>query len=84
MRWMYPFERYIKKVKNYVRNKACPEGSIAEGYVADEALNFCSQYLQGVQTKFNHPKRNTDIVIPERQFQFYNHNVVQVAKRKAP
>ena len=48
MRWMYPVERYMKKLKNYVRNKACPEGSIAEGYVADEALTFCSQYLQGI------------------------------------
>ncbi|XP_060959205.1 uncharacterized protein LOC133030469 [Cannabis sativa] len=34
MRWMYPFERYMKKLKNYVGNKARPEGSIAEGYVA--------------------------------------------------
>ncbi|GJR28613.1 hypothetical protein Tco_1104845, partial [Tanacetum coccineum] len=37
-RWMYPFERYIKKLKGYVRNKAKPEGLIAEGYVAEEAL----------------------------------------------
>nr|GFB70226.1 hypothetical protein [Tanacetum cinerariifolium] len=34
-RWMYPFERYIKKLKGYVRSKAKPEGSIAEGYVAE-------------------------------------------------
>nr|GFA73906.1 hypothetical protein [Tanacetum cinerariifolium] len=39
-RWMYPFERYMKKLKGYVRNKAKPEGSIAEGYVAEEALTF--------------------------------------------
>ncbi|GKG18114.1 hypothetical protein Tco_0372412, partial [Tanacetum coccineum] len=24
-RWMFPFERYMKKLKNYVRNKAKPE-----------------------------------------------------------
>ncbi|KAI3763957.1 hypothetical protein L2E82_13955 [Cichorium intybus] len=41
MRWMYPFERYMKKLKNYVRNKARPEGCMAEGYVAEEALTFC-------------------------------------------
>ncbi|GKG36439.1 DIE2/ALG10 family protein, partial [Tanacetum coccineum] len=35
-RWMYPFERYMKKLKGYVRNKAKPEGSIMEGYVAEE------------------------------------------------
>ncbi|XP_040994342.1 uncharacterized protein LOC121240884 [Juglans microcarpa x Juglans regia] len=29
-RWMYPFERYLGKFKRYVRNRARPEGSIAE------------------------------------------------------
>ncbi|KAM6581559.1 hypothetical protein CsatA_005333 [Cannabis sativa] len=42
MRWMYPIERYMNKLKTYVGNKARPEGSIAEGYVADEAVTFCS------------------------------------------
>uniref|UniRef100_A0A803PLT5 DUF4218 domain-containing protein n=1 Tax=Cannabis sativa TaxID=3483 RepID=A0A803PLT5_CANSA len=62
MRWMYPFERYMKKLKNCVRNKACPEGSIVEGYVMDEALTFCSKYLKGVETRFNRPDRNVDVV----------------------
>nr|GEU95379.1 hypothetical protein [Tanacetum cinerariifolium] len=43
-RWMFPFERYIKKPKGYVQNKAKPEGSIAEGYVAEEALTFIIQF----------------------------------------
>ncbi|GJU43355.1 signal peptide peptidase-like protein 2 [Tanacetum coccineum] len=60
MRWMYPFERYMKKLKNYVRNKARPEGCIAEGYIAEEALTFCSHYLRNVPTKFNRPDRNDD------------------------
>ncbi|XP_060962267.1 uncharacterized protein LOC133032365 [Cannabis sativa] len=64
MRWMYPFERYMKKLKNYVGNKARPEGSIAESYVADEALTFCSMYFKGVETKFNRLDRNEDEVIP--------------------
>ena len=68
MRWMYPFERYVKKLKNNVRNKAKPEGSIAEGYVADEALTFCSMYLEGMQTKFNRADRNDDPGLPKRQF----------------
>ena len=59
-RWMYPFERYMKKLKNYVRNKARPEGSIAEGYVAEEALTFCSRYLKDVETRFNRLDRNDD------------------------
>ncbi|XP_039138843.1 uncharacterized protein LOC120276184 [Dioscorea cayenensis subsp. rotundata] len=41
-RWMYSIERYMHKLKGYVRNKSRPEGSIAEGYLADECLTFCS------------------------------------------
>ncbi|GKA21307.1 hypothetical protein Tco_0701296 [Tanacetum coccineum] len=51
-RWMFPFERFMKKLKGYVRNKAKPEGSIAEGYVAEEALTFSSHYFRDVTTKF--------------------------------
>ncbi|GKG13408.1 S-adenosyl-L-methionine-dependent methyltransferases superfamily protein, partial [Tanacetum coccineum] len=42
---MYPFERYMKKLKNYVQNKAKPEDSIAEGYVAEEALKKVIWYV---------------------------------------
>ncbi|GKA07436.1 hypothetical protein Tco_0686660 [Tanacetum coccineum] len=36
-RWMFSFERYMKKLKGYVRNKAKPEGSIAgRVYVAEK------------------------------------------------
>ncbi|GJV33348.1 signal peptide peptidase-like protein 2 [Tanacetum coccineum] len=35
---MFSFERFMKKLKGYVRNKAKPEGSIAEGYVAEEVF----------------------------------------------
>ncbi|XP_074362909.1 uncharacterized protein LOC141703230 [Apium graveolens] len=38
LRWMYPFERYLKAFKGYVRNPAHPEGCIAEAYVAEEAV----------------------------------------------
>ncbi|GJZ10298.1 uncharacterized protein Tco_0545057, partial [Tanacetum coccineum] len=66
-RWMFPFERYMKKLKNYVRNKAKPEGSIAEGYVAEEALTFCSRYLKDdVETRFNRLGRNDD-GLPEEE-----------------
>ncbi|GKD65089.1 hypothetical protein Tco_1307197 [Tanacetum coccineum] len=68
-RWMYPFERYMKKLKNYVRNKAKLEGSIAEGYVAEEALTFCSRYLKGVETRFNRRDRNEHGLNPTDKFQ---------------
>nr|GFA65721.1 hypothetical protein [Tanacetum cinerariifolium] len=71
-RWMYPFKRYImKKLKGYVRNKAKPEGSIAEGYVAEEALTFSSYYFRDVTTKFNRPDRNVDPPPPTCQFQVF-------------
>ncbi|GKB68554.1 hypothetical protein Tco_0929966, partial [Tanacetum coccineum] len=49
-RWMYPFERYIKKLKNYVRNKAkqlSPKGSIVEVMFMKKALTFqiCQRYI---------------------------------------
>nr|XP_023910906.1 uncharacterized protein LOC112022526 [Quercus suber] len=42
-RWMYPVERYLSRLKSYVRNRAASEGSIAEGYIVEECLTFCSQ-----------------------------------------
>lgn len=45
-RWMYPVERYMKTLKNYVRNMARPEASMAEGYVQEECLGFVTEYLQ--------------------------------------
>nr|GFB78031.1 hypothetical protein [Tanacetum cinerariifolium] len=68
---MYPFERYLKKLKNYVRNKAKPEGSIAEGYVAEEALNFSSHYFRDVTMKFNRPDCNVDCPPPTCQLQVF-------------
>ncbi|XP_048596310.1 uncharacterized protein LOC125578066 [Brassica napus] len=45
-RWMYPFERYMKVLKDYVRNPARPEGCIAECYLAEECIRFCSDFLK--------------------------------------
>nr|GEW39504.1 DNA-directed RNA polymerase III subunit RPC8 [Tanacetum cinerariifolium] len=70
-RWMYPFERYMKKLKGYVRNKSKLEGSIAKGYVAEEALTFSSYYFRDVTTKFNRPGCNVDPPLPTFQFQVF-------------
>ncbi|XP_038716536.1 uncharacterized protein LOC120009878 [Tripterygium wilfordii] len=67
-RWMYPIERYLGVLKSYVRNRSRPEGSIAEGYIAEECLTFCSRYLnEEADTRFNRPSRNFDNVNNEIQ-----------------
>ena len=43
-----------------MRNKARPEGSIAEAYVATECVTFCSMYLDDIEIRFNHVDRNAD------------------------
>lgn len=59
-REMYPIERYFNKLKSMVRTRSHPEGSIAEGYVFDESLTFCSRYLVGCQTKFTQIGHHND------------------------
>ncbi|XP_019260720.1 PREDICTED: uncharacterized protein LOC109238697 isoform X1 [Nicotiana attenuata] len=59
LHWMYPIERSLCKYKAFVRNRSCPEASIAEGFLADECLTFCSRYLHdGVKTKFTREHKN--------------------------
>jgi hypothetical protein len=58
--WMFPVERRLLTCKRYVRNTARPEGSIAEAYVVDECLTFCSRYFDDVETRWNRPGRNRE------------------------
>ncbi|XP_068331574.1 uncharacterized protein [Pyrus communis] len=44
-RWMY-----LQTLKRYVRNKGRPEGSIAETYLVDECLSFCSMRKCGARS----------------------------------
>ena len=39
------FCRYLGTMKSYVRNKARPEGCIAECYLADETMHFMERYF---------------------------------------
>ena len=45
LRWMYPFERCMKVLKNYVRNRTRPKGCIAEASICEEAVDLCSDFL---------------------------------------
>ncbi|KAK9932330.1 hypothetical protein M0R45_019573 [Rubus argutus] len=50
----------LGNLQDYVRNRARPEGSIVEGYIAEESLTFCSMYLNDIETIFTQPERNYD------------------------
>jgi hypothetical protein len=64
--WMYPVERTLGKYKRFVRNRGCIEGSIAEGYLSDECLTFCSSYPRGIKTRWNCEERSVDGWLEER------------------
>ena len=42
---MMPFERMNGVIKGYVRNRARPDGSIAQGFLTEECISFCTNYL---------------------------------------
>jgi hypothetical protein len=52
-------------LKDMVGNPAHPEGSIAEAYIIQECLTFCSLYLDG-ETRHNRPDRNEEVHQPQR------------------
>ncbi|KAL0344385.1 UNVERIFIED_CONTAM: hypothetical protein Sangu_1325900 [Sesamum angustifolium] len=60
-RWMFSFERKLGVFKRYVCNKARLEACIAEQYIDNECLTFCSMYLHNVETRFSRMERNYDI-----------------------
>jgi len=44
-RWMYAFERFNKVLKSYVRNRYYPEGCMAEIYLKEESVEFCTEFM---------------------------------------
>jgi hypothetical protein len=42
---MCSFERFMSVLKKYVLNRAHPEGSIAKGYVTEEVIEFCVDFV---------------------------------------
>ncbi|XP_070031161.1 uncharacterized protein [Nicotiana tomentosiformis] len=52
--------RLLGHFKSLVGNKAQPEGSIAKGYIVEEALIFCSRYFERIESRLNRPRRVND------------------------
>lgn len=44
-RWMFFLERFLKTLKGFVRQRARPEGSMAEGWLVQESFVYMSEYL---------------------------------------
>ena len=45
-RWMYFVERYMGELKGWVRQRACPEGSMAQGYLIAKTMHYVSEYSE--------------------------------------
>ena len=58
--WIYLIERSLRTLKQFVRSKACPEGSIVEAYVMNEFRTFCLRYLSGIEAWFTWDEWNDD------------------------
>ena len=43
--WMFFLERFMKVLKGYVRQKARPEGSMAEGWLVHESTFYITEFL---------------------------------------
>lgn len=48
--FLLSYSRFMKVLKGYVRNPFRPEGCIAECYIAEEAIEFCSEFLTRMDT----------------------------------
>ena len=60
-RWMYPFERYMRKLKLNVKNKAAVEASICNAYLTEESSHFCTHYFEShVRCRGRDVPRNDD------------------------
>ncbi|XP_074328426.1 uncharacterized protein LOC141666335 [Apium graveolens] len=53
-----------KNVRSYVRNRLYPEGSIAEGYLKEESIEFCSEFYSGSSRTTGLPKDEEKISGP--------------------
>ena len=62
--------RYMKILKDFVKNTARPEGCIVESYLAEECMRFCSDFFKTSIQKEEKKDRNDDftdeVILEER------------------
>ena len=57
----YNVDRNLEKMRKYVQKESKPEESIAEAYIANEAMRFCSTYVNDTKTHFNHEESSDNM-----------------------
>ncbi|KAL9667674.1 hypothetical protein QQ045_002038 [Rhodiola kirilowii] len=73
-RWMYPFERFIYRLKKMAKNKAFIEASIVQAYLQQETSFIGSDYLGSeFQTNARRVKRNK-IISGETTMRLFQYN----------
>ena len=50
---MWMVKRNLKFLKDLVRKRACPEGSMMEGYMVYQNMMYISEYLPKLASKLN-------------------------------
>ena len=52
--------RHLKSLKDFVRQRECPEGSMVEGFMVYKSMVYISQYLPTIAT-YMHVDRIWDV-----------------------
>jgi hypothetical protein len=78
---MYPIERRLGTLKNFVKKRAKPEGSIAEAYVSSDTLTFCSRYMEDMDTRFNSDDDSGGEVPLPDDISIFQHGVTLVERQ---
>ena len=47
--WMFFLERYMKKLKGFIRQREKPEGYMVEGYISYESFYYASEYIKQIE-----------------------------------
>jgi hypothetical protein len=50
---MWMVERHLKSLKALVRQRACPKGSMVDGYMLYQSMVYISQYLPKLAANMN-------------------------------
>jgi len=69
---MFPFERLMSVLRKYVRNRYRPEGCMVNGWSIEEAVEFCTYYMDlnriGVSISRHEGRLGAEVLLVSNQF----------------